>query len=128
MDGNRELGAFRYLPLVLHPGGAKVRSPISQNVKGVGGEYAERADRIRQLQRAFHRSSSFNVNVWRLHTLIGVKPSLDLELLPITFVCQCQASRILAGASRRAGLCDIAPGSESESKDGNPRRRLPDGT
>src|SRR5262245_758696 len=127
MDGNSELGSFRYLPPVLHPGGAKVRSPVSQNVKGVGGEYAERADRIRQLQRAFHRGSSFNVNVRRLHTLIGVEPSLDLELLPITFVCQCQSSRILARASRPVGLCDIAPGSESKSIGGNPCRRLPAG-
>ena len=60
--------------VVLQPGLAKVQAPISQKVKGVGGEYAEGSGRVRQLQQAFHRISSFDgcFDVWLLLARIGV--------------------------------------------------------
>src|SRR6266478_7922292 len=94
VNGNCQLGLFRDAAFVAESGLSKVRAFVSQDVKGLDGKYAEPADRVGQLQRAFHRIAVIDVPWPRVQ--IGLERGFNLELLPITAVCQDQIGSLQA--------------------------------
>src|SRR5438552_654745 len=94
VNGNCQLGLFRDTAFVAESGLSKVRAFVSQDVKGLDGKYAEPADRVGQLQRAFHRIALIDVH--RPPVQIGLERGFNLELLPVAAVCQDQIGSLQA--------------------------------